>query len=148
MSDYVDVDTSREFELPVGLRKNGKAYKKGRIRLLTNKDILEISDDPDLQKYVDLKIEISDGNLNFAKFLKLAAVKTASAMITLPRIVKFDNLEEFTKEDVKNMFPADSRYLMELSDKLAEEGGESVGKSKGPLSSQTGSENTPTQSDS
>jgi hypothetical protein len=122
MSDYVDVDTSREFELPVGLRKNGKVYKKGRMRLLTNKDILEMGDDPDLQRFVDSKIEIKD--LNLAKLMKLSEVKIGMAMASLPRSVKFDGLDEFTREDVQAMYNVDAMYLLKLADDMAEEAGE------------------------
>jgi hypothetical protein len=148
----VEPKSEERFELVYGLKKDGKIYKTGVIKLLTNKDKIEIGNDPDIKKYSDLKIEVNlnigqvgdaasksfNGDMNLTKISQFNGVTAAMATVTLPYVVTFDDLGKPTKEDIGNMFDCDTGALMNIISKLEDEGNKAAKAISGPLSSATG----------
>jgi len=84
------------FFLPLGLFWEGKAYRKGHIRLATTLDELEIQNTDDVGM-----------NTRYRDIMLLAKV-----------IVDFDTLKPVTVEMIENLYEADFLYLQLLYKEL------------------------------
>jgi hypothetical protein len=129
-----EIKTEERFELPIGLQKGDKIYRTGRMRLMTCQDIFAVNSDPEVKKYQDKNIQISDGNLNLTQVLLYEEVEIALAAVILPKLVQFDGIE-ITSDDIKNMYPQDVKYLVRLKAEMDAQGGETVGSFSGPFGS-------------
>jgi len=138
MDDLIHV--FKEFTLPVGIIRAGKMIKKGRIRLITNRDILEmnqeINDDPEIKAIADEDIILQDGKISFGKALMSLKLNVMMATITLPKLVELDD-EPLTKDDILNMSSVDTQFLMDLKEKMDEESGEKKSESDRPFQSES-----------
>ncbi len=81
-----------EFYLPLGLVKDGKVYRKGRMRLATTKDELDIQNNEEV-----------GFNSRYRDMLLLSKV-----------IEELEGLSPVTSEMIENLFEADFLYLQLL----------------------------------
>jgi hypothetical protein len=85
-------ENSVEFYLPLGLQKDDKVHRKGKMRLATTLDELEIQNNEDV-----------GFNSRYRDMLLLSKV-----------IEELDGLKPVTTEMIENMFEADFLYLQLL----------------------------------
>ncbi|MDR2901277.1 MAG: hypothetical protein LBV20_07155 [Treponema sp.] len=83
---------SAEFYLPLGLIKDGKVYRKGKMRLATTRDELEIQDDENI-----------GFNARYRDILLLSKV-----------IEELEGLSPVTSEMIESLFEVDFLYLQIL----------------------------------
>lgn len=149
-SNFVEIPTTRRFTLPIGLRKNDKAYRTGTMRLTGNDELIKAGQNPLLRPFLNMNLNMDvnqigtaamSGRINPAAAFVCKSIQAAMAQIELPPIVTLDEYGNLSQEDVGTLCQRDVDCLTNLKAEMDTDSGEERGESKDgedPSSSTTG----------